>query len=366
MHMSPERMYERFLAGDPEFNGRFFAGVLTTGIYCLPSCRARKAKPQNVRFFPTCEAARSAGFRPCRKCHPDDFARGADPVLESIEALVAEVRAAPQDFPDVRSIVRRSGFGATRLFELVRRHFHATPADLLLRSRLDAATRALLSSDAPLARIAGDAGFESLSVFHGHFGLWNGLTPAAYRRLRNAGAFTIALPADYPRAHFLRSIARDPHSLTERMSGGVYATAFPRAAGPSLLSLRLVKEGVRVETAPGSFPEAHRLVVGLLGLRQRTEAFARLAGRLGLRRLVAGRTGLRLPQTPSVFEALCWSIIGQQIHFKFACLLRRRLIEHIGTPAVGDCGRIPPLRRSPGSNPGTSCRCSTRAGRRST
>jgi hypothetical protein len=53
-------MYARLLESDASYNGRFFTGVLTTGIYCLPSCKARKPKSQNVRFFPTCEAARAA------------------------------------------------------------------------------------------------------------------------------------------------------------------------------------------------------------------------------------------------------------------------------------------------------------------
>src|SRR5258708_15871997 len=89
VRLSKQRMYSLLLASDPSHNGRFFAGVLTTGIYCLPSCKARKPKPGNVRFFPTVEAARAAGLRPCTKWHPDDFARGADPVLETIETLVA-------------------------------------------------------------------------------------------------------------------------------------------------------------------------------------------------------------------------------------------------------------------------------------
>ena len=80
MRLSHATLYGRLLASDPTYDGRFFTGVLTTGIYCLPSCRARKPKPENVRFFPTCEAARAAGLRACKKCHPEDYARGVDPV----------------------------------------------------------------------------------------------------------------------------------------------------------------------------------------------------------------------------------------------------------------------------------------------
>src|SRR5476649_739743 len=158
MRMTNATMYDRVLASDASYNGRFFFGVTSTGIYCLPSCHAKKPKAQNVRFFPTCEAARAAGLRACKKCHPDDFARGADPLLESIETLVGEVRANPAAFADARAIVRRSGFGATRVFELFRQHYHTTPADLLLRARLEAAKQRLLATPAGLAEIAGAAG----------------------------------------------------------------------------------------------------------------------------------------------------------------------------------------------------------------
>jgi len=341
MHMSHARMYSRVLAGDSDFDGRFFTGVLTTGIYCLPSCKARKPKPGNVRFFPSCEAAREAGLRPCRKCHPDDFARGSDPVLESIEELVAELRSRPADFPHVRAVVARSGFGSTRLFELFRRHFHATPADLLMGARLAQVKRGLLAGRAPLSRLAADAGFESISVLHEHFRCRNGMTPASYRRLGDSGSFEIALPEDYALAHFRRSLARDPQSPTERLDGDVYTAVILEAGGPLTIALRLGRRAIGVETAPGSGPRAHAMVVGMLGLDQDAAGFARLARRLGLGRLVAGREGLRLGRTPTAFEGLTWAVIGQQINFSFACVLRRRLVELAGVPVDGGL-RAPP------------------------
>lgn len=335
MRLSTARMYDRFVAGDATYDGQFFTGVLTTGIYCLPSCRARKPKPGNVRFFPTVEAARAAGLRPCRKCHPDDFARGADPVREDIETLFREIRADPARFADARAIVRRSGFGTTRLFELFRQHFHATPADILLRARIDRAKRRLLATEDGLLAVAADAGFETVSVFHEHFRRLNGLTPAAYRGLRTAHRFTIALPDDYPLPYLRRALSRDPQSVTERLDGDVYTTVLRSGDAPARLHLHLAPAeiGVDAEGIPG--PDAHAFAVGLLGLEQPAEAFARLADRLGLARLVTGRRGLRLPQTPSVFDGLLWSIIGQQINFAFACVLKRRLFERAGEPLGG-------------------------------
>lgn len=333
MRLSSSLMYDRFKAGDASYNGRFFTGVLTTGIYCLPSCKARKPKRANVRFFPSCDAARAAGFRPCRKCHPDDFARGADPILESIEALVDEVRSGPADFPDVRAIVRRSGFGMSRLFELLRQHYHATPADLLLRARLERAQRLLTDSDAGIAEVAAEAGFESLSVFHEHFRGRCGMTPAQYRRLRSSDRFEVALPGDYPLAYLRRALGRDPQSLTERLSGSRYEAALRLAEEPVILQLdlsdRRVSAAVIADPAPnGSLSvRAHAAVARILGLDQDAAAFARLAKRLGLGRLVEGRSGLRVVQTLSAWDGLVWAIIGQQINFPFACTLKRRLVE---------------------------------------
>ena len=332
MRMTNAQMYARVLAGDASYNGRFFTGVLTTGIYCLPACKARKPMEKNVRFFPTCEAARAAGLRACRKCHPDDFARGADPVLETIETLVAEVRAHPASFTDARAIVRRSGFGATRVFELFRQHYHTTPADLLLRARIAVVRRQLLATDATLAQIALGAGFEALSAFHENFHRLNGLTPGAYRELRSARSFGISLPDGYALPYLRRALSRDLHSVTEKLNGDDYTAAVQLSDGPALLALRLARDSVRAEISRGSGAEAHTLVTGLLGLDEDAAAFARLANKLGLARLVAGRHELRISQTASIFEGLLWSIIGQQINFPFACLLKRRLIERVSLP----------------------------------
>jgi len=338
MKTNQATMYSRFAASDPAWDGRFFTGVLTTGIYCLPSCRARKPKRENVRFFPTVEAARESGFRACLKCHPDDYARGADPVRESVEALVAEMRAGPSRFKDVKAVVKRSGFGTTRCFELFRQHFHSTPADLLLRARIETARQLLGSGDLALAHVSAEAGFESLSVFHEHFKALNGMTPADYRKLRSPGSFKVDLPEGFPLARVLRALGRDPQSVTERLARTSYVTSANFAGAPGLLRLEFSQERAvaTIDVEGGSKAThrlaAHKLVIGMLGLDQDAAGFSRLAKRLGVGRLVAGRQGLRLLRTPSLWDAILWSIIGQQINLPFACILKRRLIENTGTP----------------------------------
>ena len=342
MRMSHTQMYGRLLAGDATWNGRFFTGVLTTGIYCLPSCKARKPKSENVRFFPSCEAAREAGLRACKKCHPDDYARGADPVLETIETVVDEIRRNPADFKDARAVVRRTGFGVTRAFELFHQHYHSTPADLLLRARLEFAKKALLQSKHSVTDIAYAAGFEAMSGFHENFQRLNGLTPTVYRTLSTCTEFALTLPANYPLGYLCRALSRDSQSVTEQLAGNDYTAAVQFATGPVLFKMHLSQTSVTVQIPTGTGAEAHALAIGLLGLNQDAAAFSRLAKKLGLTRLVAGRSELRISQTHSIYDGLLWSIIGQQINLPFACLLKRRLFELTGT-AMGNGLFAPPL-----------------------
>jgi len=251
------------------------------------------------------------------------------------------VRRSPASFPDTQAIVRRSGFGATRLFELFRQHYHTTPADLLLRARLVTAKHSLLGGAANLSAVAYDAGFEALSSFHENFRRCNALTPAAYRELPGATMLELALPPGYPLPYLRRALGRDPHSVTERLEGDCYACAVAFAQGPGMLTLRLSEAVVAAEFPRGTGVDAHAVVVRLLGLEQDAAGFARLAKRLGFARLVADRPELRLSQTHSVFDGLLWSIIGQQINLPFACLLRRRLIERAGRP-MGHGFHAPP------------------------
>jgi AraC family transcriptional regulator of adaptative response / DNA-3-methyladenine glycosylase II len=176
----------------------------------------------------------------------------------------------------------------------------------------------------------------------------NGLTPASYRDLRTAHSFSIDLPEGYPLGYLRRALSRDGQSITDKLEGDRYTSAVQLSRGPAMLQLDLTPTQVRAEidvvtgSSWGDFAganaaspaaaavEAHAIVVGLLGLDQDAAAFARLARKLGLARLVAGRPELRIAQTPSVFEGLLWSIIGQQINFAFACVLKRRLIERAG------------------------------------
>lgn len=336
MRWSEHELYEIFAARDAAWDGRFLTGVVTTGIYCLPSCPARKPLPSNVRFFPTEDAARAAGLRPCRRCRPDLFYAGRDPDLERLESLLAEVAAAPGEFPDAATLAAASGFGITKLAALTRRHHHATPLGLLQRLRVAWAADRLLRSDERLLDVGFSAGWESASAFHAAFRKLTGLSPGGYRRLRWDDAIVLRLPADYRIDDTLAYLGRDPASPTERVHGRAAARALSLANGPARLTVELAAGHARCRLAAertlsaDERAAAHAAVVRWLALDGDAGPGREAARREPWRRLLERRPGLRVPRTPTVFEGLSWAIVGQQVNLPFAYRLRRRMIELAG------------------------------------
>lgn len=341
MEFSRTYMLARFMARDAALDGRFYTGVLTTGIYCLPSCPARKPKPENVRFYATAAEARAAGLRPCRRCHPDRLHDGRDPDLERLQSAVALLRADPARFDGVGALARASATGVTKLNALVRAHYHTTPATLIVRARVAAAVRAL-DRGAGSSEAAWAAGWESLSAFSEAFRRWTGLRPGDRRRLATQSTFTLSLPAAFRPMIALGIHGRDPESPSERVDGNTLVKALATPHGAVLLRIRLADGAARcvVENgrrpAPDAVRAAHASALRLLGATQDPAPFERKLQQDGrLRSLVQGRRGVRIPRAADAFEALTWAVIGQQVNLPFAYRLRRSLIELAGTPVGG-------------------------------
>jgi AraC family transcriptional regulator of adaptative response / DNA-3-methyladenine glycosylase II len=340
MALARERMIDRMLASDPAYDGRFLTGVLTTGIYCLPSCRARKPKPENVRFFDNPESALQAGLRPCKRCRPDDFYQRYDPDQEIVETLAERMRRDPAAFAGIEDLERASGLGSSKLHELFRLHFHTTPAQILARARVEAAQRLLLTTDRSVADVAFEVGYEGLSTFNENFRRLAAITPVAYRRLLGAASFRLSLPASYSPGHALEYLGRDAASLTLRVQGRSLATGVRLGGAPAVLRAEIGTGTVRATIeAPGPLPadaaaRAHVHLLRLLGLARDPAPFERkMEASPRLTPLIEGRRGLRIPQIPDPFDALAWVIVGQQITLSFAFTLRERLVQRTGTPA---------------------------------
>ena len=329
MSLSREQMLATLGTRDPANNGKFIIGVLSTGIYCLPSCHARTPKPENVRFFRNGSEAEAAGLRPCKKCRPEEWERGENHQLDRLEKLVRFARAKPDKLRTVSDMATTLGVGTTKLTELIRDHFQSTPAEILMQAKLDRATASLISGTASIAEVALDSGFESLSVFNDNFKRKLGMNPSEYRRLAHCESFRFSLPASFCLGTFSSVFGRDPASPSERLKGNAGLLATPAGS----LATFTVEDEVKVECMPGKGIDAFHTIRRAMGLSLETVGFEQLAAQKGFARLFSERSGARFTQTYSVWDAVVWAIIGQQINLPFAFKIRRRFFEEFGTPA---------------------------------
>jgi AraC family transcriptional regulator of adaptative response / DNA-3-methyladenine glycosylase II len=332
MRWSKEHLYERILAKDAAFDGRVLTGVLTTGIYCLPSCPARKPLAVNVQFFPDEAAAQAAGLRPCKHCRPEAFYLGEDDGLSRLERAMAQAAADPAAFPEVEALAEAAGVGITKLKTLFREHAHQQPAAFLQRIRIQWACARLVAGTAELAGLAFDAGYESTSGFHEAFRRQTGLSPGTYGTMLGATAFTLPLPPGLRVADVLAFHGRDAQSVSERVEDATLHKAFLCDGLASVLTLvfRGKKVDVSLSGASGAaaMAAAHAAALRLLGWQGDPIAFQVTHPELALR-----REGLRVLLTLDPFEALVWAILGQQVNLAFAYALRRDLIRLVGLPA---------------------------------
>lgn len=172
-----QAVYDR----DASFDGRFFTCVRTTGIFCFPSCPARKPKPESVLFVPSREEALRLGFRPCKRCH-SDLVGGQ---LEYERNLVLEVtERIDQSLGTVKAVglAEAIGFSLTHLNRILRRNTHLSLEQLIRRRRVERAAEMLLGTGRPVLDIALEVGFSSLSAFYDAFQQHFQQAPGSYRQ----------------------------------------------------------------------------------------------------------------------------------------------------------------------------------------
>lgn len=148
------------LARDRAFDGRFVTGVLTTGIYCRPSCAARHPARANVRFFTDGAAAREAGLRPCKRCLPDDVSRDERAVL----AAIAAIKAAEQPLA-LAALAAETGYSPTHFQRVFTRHTGLSPAAYARALMQERATEALTGEGSVTEAIYA-AGYSAPSRFY--------------------------------------------------------------------------------------------------------------------------------------------------------------------------------------------------------
>lgn len=166
------------MARDPKADGTFYFSVKTTGVYCRPSCAARLARPENVRFYETCEQAEQAGFRPCKRCKPNQPS-----LVEQHAAKVTEacrIIEEAEEAPSLEALAQRVGVSTYHFHRVFKQVTGLTPREYAAAHR-EQRLRNELSQGGSVTEAIFDAGYNANSRFYEKSNQVLGMTPSNYR-----------------------------------------------------------------------------------------------------------------------------------------------------------------------------------------
>ena len=346
MDLDHAACYRAVTHRDARFDGRFFTGVKTTGIYCRPICPARIPRSENVTFYPTAAAAQEAGFRPCLRCRPEaapDLGawRGTS---NTVSRALALIELGALDDGDVDTLAARLGMGERQLRRLFRQHLGASPIAVAQTRRVLLAKQLIHETQLPMIEVAFASGFGSVRRFNETFQALFRRSPRDLRRARRPdisagpqGEIELLLryhpPYDWPAMlNFLRvraiagieEIAGDTYRRTINLDGVQGSVSVCPGTGNALrASVRFAK----LSSLPAIIARLRRvfdLAADPLAIG------AHLAHDPVLAPLIKARPGLRVPGAWDGFELAIRAVLGQQITVVAAARLAGKLVASYG------------------------------------
>ncbi len=347
--MLDTQVYDRArLARDPRFDGLFFIGVLSTGIYCRPICPARSAKPENIVYFPSAAAAADAGLRPCLRCRPE--ASPGSPAWNGTSTTVARammlIRQGALEQGSFEELAEKLGVGSRHLRRLFQVHVGVSPKRFAATEQILFAKKLLSETALPITQIAFASGFGSIRRFNAAFSKLYGKTPSELRsRNKHGNAASSALV----RCTLTLSY-RPPFDWT-RMLAFFHARAIPCV---EYVDKGVYHRTIRINATRGVISVAHaakenalRLTADLsdsrdlMGLAARVRRMFDLDANMTaihdvfsadplLAPIVCNAPGLRLPGAWDPFEVAVRAVVGQQISVKGARTVIGRIAAKAG------------------------------------
>ena len=173
--LDPDTAWAAFMRRDRRWDGRVIGAVSTTGIYCKPSCPARRPKREHVVFYATAQEAREAGYRSCRRCKPDEVGRDREAVAKAVKVIEQAEEA-----PTLGELATAVGYAPHHFQRLFKRHLGVSPAEYArgLRNRR---SEAALKVNGRVTDAVYDAGYSGPSSFYSDAKERLGMTPSAWR-----------------------------------------------------------------------------------------------------------------------------------------------------------------------------------------
>jgi AraC family transcriptional regulator of adaptative response / DNA-3-methyladenine glycosylase II len=354
--LDPAACYRALKTRDRRFDGRFFVGVRTTGVYCRPICPARTPRFANVTFHPSAAAAQEAGFRPCLRCRPEaspDIAlwRGTSNTVARALSLIAG-GGLDGDETNVDALATRVGIGERQLRRLFKQHLGASPIGVAQTRRVLFAKQLLQETRLPMIEVALASGFGSLRRFNATFQALYGRPPSELRRrFRDDAARSATATAHGVTLYVTYRPPYDWDAMLAHLS--VRAVTGVEHVEDGRYSRTVVENGedgtVEVAHAPERralavkirFPNVRALpaIVGrvkrLFDVGADVEAIgAELSQDAALASLIVRRPGLRVPGAWDGFELAVRAVLGQQVTVTSARRLAGALVEACGARAT--------------------------------
>jgi AraC family transcriptional regulator of adaptative response / DNA-3-methyladenine glycosylase II len=355
MYDDVERCVRAVQGKDARFDGWFFIAVITTRIYCRPSCPVVPPKVKNMRFYPSAAAAQQAGFRACKRCRPDaspgspEWNQRADVVARAMRLIADGV----VDRDGVPGLAARLGYSTRQIERQLRAELGAGPLALARAQRAQTARVLIETTSLPMGDVALAAGFASIRAFNDTVREVFALAPTQLRRRAARGN-----PAPTPGALSLRLPLRAP-LCPDNLFGHLAATAVPGVEewrdGAYRRTLRLPHGHGIVTLRP--LPDHISCQLALTDLRDLAIAISRcrrlldldadpvavgdlLRGDPLLAPLVDKAPGRRVPRTVDAAEFAVRAVLGQQVSTSAARTHAARLTAAYGEPVTDPAGGL--------------------------
>jgi AraC family transcriptional regulator of adaptative response / DNA-3-methyladenine glycosylase II len=183
MELDDKTLFHAVEARDRSFDGRFWFGVVTTGIYCRPGCPSPPPRRRNLRFFPSPTAAEQAGLRPCLRCHPraPTGAAAALGTRATVARALRLIAGGSLDEAGVDELAARLGIGERHLRRLFAEQLGASPIEVARSFRIRLARRLIEETHQPMSEVALAAGFSSTRRFNDEIRKAFGQSPSELR-----------------------------------------------------------------------------------------------------------------------------------------------------------------------------------------
>lgn len=331
---------------DPRFDGRFFVGVLTTGIYCRPVCPVRVPRKENVQLYPSAAAAAAAGFRPCLRCRPES-SPGTPAWSGSSWKVSRALQLIDRGFLDDQSVdalAEQLDVGPRQLSRLFQSHLGATPIEVAQTRRLHFAKKLIDETAMPLSEVCFASGFGSLRRFNAVFQQTYERTP---RQLRNRSArrsdsdagleIKLSYRPPFDWQAMLRFLDYRAIPGVEHVGENSYSRTFFLDGRSGHFTARFDSDShvVHVRVSAGHSAQLYHIIDrirSLFDLRADSTLIDNSFSRdKVLGSFVKKNPGLRVPGCWDGFEVAVRAILGQQVTVKAASTLVARVAQRHGS-----------------------------------